>query len=207
MRAPLPMKPSLCASLLVFAVTLQAHAATPPPQAATCVACHGAEGQGNPTLGAPRLAGQQVDYLLTQLRDFKAGRRGYAPRDGHGAQMRAIAANVAEGDQEPLARYFAALGAEPANAPTTSNGEGQALYQHTCAACHGPQGQGFAHLKTPNLRVLDRAYLDRQLQSFSDGLRGSEQHASELAVWMRGIALQLHDDQQRKVLLDYIAGP
>lgn len=207
MKVIRPITSSLCAGMLALGVTFTADAGSLPAQAATCVACHGPVGQGNPALGAPRLAGQQAEYLLTQLRDFKAGRRGYAPSDSHGAQMRAIATTLADADQEPLARYFATLEAEPVKVPTVFSSEGQALYQHTCAACHGPQGEGFAHLKTPNLRVLDRAYLDRQLQSFNDGARGSEQHGSELAVWMRGVALQLHDDQQRKVLLDYIAGP
>ncbi|WP_249746266.1 c-type cytochrome [Pseudomonas entomophila] len=206
MRALQPMTPRLCAGLLALASTFMAHAETAPAQAAACVACHGAQGQGNPALGAPRLAGQQAEYLLTQLRDFKAGRRGYDPRDSHGVQMRAIAATVQEGDQESLARYFAELEGV-AVAPPVPGAPGQALYQGTCAACHGPQGQGFAHLKTPNLRMLDRAYLDRQLLAFSDGTRGSEQHGSELAIWMRGIALQLHDDEQRRVLLDYIANP
>lgn len=199
------MRPRLCAGLLALTATFSALAAPPPPQAATCVACHGSAGQGNPALGAPRLAGQQGDYLLTQLRDFQAGRRGYDPRDSHGAQMRAIAAILTEDDRQALARYFAGLGAATTALPAA--GQGQALYQGTCAACHGPQGQGFAHLKTANLRVLDRAYLERQLQAFSEGTRGSEQHASELAIWMRGIALQLHDEQQREALLDYLTAP
>ncbi|QXI40315.1 c-type cytochrome [Pseudomonas xantholysinigenes] len=197
------MRSRLCAGVLALAASLSTHAAPSPPQAATCVACHGAEGQGNPALGAPRLAGQQAEYLLAQLRDFQAGRRGYDPQDSYGGQMRAIAASLGEGDQQLLAQYFAGLGA-PAT-PMASDGAGHALYQSTCAACHGPQAQGFAHLKTPNLRLLERAYLARQLQAFTDGRRGSEQHASELAIWMRGIALQLRDDGQREALLDHIA--
>ncbi|WP_280080083.1 c-type cytochrome [Pseudomonas mosselii] len=201
------MKQSLYAGLLAMTAAFAAHAETPPTQATTCVACHGAQGQGNPALGAPRLAGQQAEYLLTQLRDFKAGRRGYAAADTHGAQMRAIATTIGDGDQEPLARYFAGLGGTSSTVPAASASQGQALYQGTCGACHGPRAEGFAHLKTPNLRVLDRVYLERQLTAFSDGTRGGEQHGSELAIWMRGIALQLHDEGQRRVLLDYIASP
>ncbi|MBV4504191.1 c-type cytochrome [Pseudomonas sp. BW13M1] len=201
------MKQSLYAGLLAMTAAFAAHAEAIPTQATTCVACHGAQGQGNPALGAPRLAGQQAEYLLTQLRDFKAGRRGYAAADTHGAQMRAIATTIGDGDQEPLARYFAGLGGTSSAASAVSASQGQALYQGTCAACHGPRGEGFAHLKTPNLRVLDRVYLERQLTAFSDGTRGGEQHGSELAIWMRGIALQLHDEGQRQVLIDYIVSP
>ena len=45
---------------------------------ATCQACHGAQGEGNPAGGFPRLAGQTADYLAAQLRNFADGRRASA---------------------------------------------------------------------------------------------------------------------------------
>ena len=57
----------------------------------TCAACHGDEGRGNAALGAPALAGQADWYLLRQLQDFRAGRRGASAADTNGAQMRAMA--------------------------------------------------------------------------------------------------------------------
>lgn len=59
---------------------------------ALCSACHGANGQGNQSLDAPRLAGASPEYLARQFADFKSGRRGAHPDDKLGAQMRAIAA-------------------------------------------------------------------------------------------------------------------
>jgi cytochrome c553 len=56
----------------------------------TCVACHGARGQGNAGLQAPGLAARSDWYLVTQLRNYKAGLRGVDERDAPGAQMRAI---------------------------------------------------------------------------------------------------------------------
>jgi len=56
----------------------------------TCVACHGAKGEGNATLQSPALASRSDWYLATQLRNFKAGLRGADPRDTLGAQMAAI---------------------------------------------------------------------------------------------------------------------
>jgi cytochrome c553 len=56
----------------------------------TCVACHGAKGEGNATLQSPALAARSDWYLVTQLRNFKAGLRGADPRDTLGAQMAAI---------------------------------------------------------------------------------------------------------------------
>ena len=52
-----------------------------------CAACHGANAQGNEALGAPALAGQNDWYLLTQLRNFRAGSRGSHQEDTFGSQM------------------------------------------------------------------------------------------------------------------------
>ena len=52
-----------------------------------CAACHGANAQGNEALGAPALAGQNDWYLLTQLRNFRAGFRGSHQEDTFGSQM------------------------------------------------------------------------------------------------------------------------
>jgi cytochrome c oxidase subunit 2 len=72
---------------------------------ALCSACHGAGGQGNQSLGAPRLAGANPEYLARQFAAFKAGRRGAHPDDKLGAQMRAIAAMLpnAATEQDVLA--------------------------------------------------------------------------------------------------------
>lgn len=59
---------------------------------AICSACHGSNGLGNETLGAPRLAGVEPKYLARQLAAFKSGRRGAQSGDRLGAQMRAISA-------------------------------------------------------------------------------------------------------------------
>src|SRR5258707_14333884 len=40
---------------------------------AVCSACHGAQGEGNPQLNAPKLAGQAGWYLTRPLQDFKPG--------------------------------------------------------------------------------------------------------------------------------------
>ena len=200
------MKPSFHIGALLLAATLHAQAESAPAaaQLKTCAACHGGQGQGNPSLGAPRLAGQQADYLLQQLQGFKDGRRGYDSRDSHGAQMRAVLANLDEADLAPLAEHYAGLNAGPVTAPATPDASGKAAYQGTCAACHGPQGQGYALLKTPNLRILDAAYLERQLSHYAQGLRGADAYADQHGIWMRGIALQIGGDTQRKAIVDYI---
>ncbi|MEM8607344.1 MAG: c-type cytochrome [Myxococcota bacterium] len=55
---------------------------------ATCVQCHGANAGGNIDEYGPPLNNASDWYLLTQLQNFKAGRRGTHPGDVTGAKMR-----------------------------------------------------------------------------------------------------------------------
>jgi cytochrome c553 len=82
-------------------------AALPPPQPApvlqggdpargatlyaTCSACHGVQGEGNPSLSSPSLRHTSDWYLFTQLKNFKQGIRGAHPKDATGALMRPMA--------------------------------------------------------------------------------------------------------------------
>ena len=67
-----------------------------------CVSCHGADLRGQQHI--PRLAGQQRDYLLTQLRGFKAGTR--FDMDGN---MSAAVQRLPDSDAQVLADYLSSL--------------------------------------------------------------------------------------------------
>jgi cytochrome c oxidase subunit 2 len=201
------MKVNISAGLVLLVATLNAWAVEAPAATTlgTCVACHGEQGQGNAALGAPSLAGQHPVYLAQQIRGFKTGSRGYDPKDTYGAQMRTIVANIDEAEIERLALHYSRL--EPLRSQVVVGEQatrGRELYQGTCASCHGPEGEGFAYLKAPNLRILDASYLDRQLTYYVQGLRGSGGHADQLGLWMRGISLQINGDADRKAIIDYI---
>lgn len=56
----------------------------------TCVACHGANGEGMQALNAPALVYSQDWYLLSQLHKFQDKIRGAAPGDVTGMQMSAM---------------------------------------------------------------------------------------------------------------------
>ena len=56
----------------------------------TCANCHGKDGYGI-QMNAPRQAGMSDWYLLSQLKNFKAGLRGHEPHDLDGKQMRMMA--------------------------------------------------------------------------------------------------------------------
>jgi cytochrome c oxidase subunit 2 len=51
---------------------------------------------------------------------------------------------------------------------------GQALYA-TCAACHGPNGEGNVALNAPRLSGHGAWYLERQLKMFKAGVRGTHE--------------------------------
>ena len=77
---------------------------------APCVACHGNRGQGNASLNAPALAGQDAAYLERQLRNFRSGIRGSHKSDTFGAQMRATVATLPDDSAvTKVAAWLAAL--------------------------------------------------------------------------------------------------
>jgi cytochrome c oxidase subunit 2 len=65
---------------------------------ATCGACHGDNGAGNPDLKAPRIAGVDDWYLANELRKFRSGVRGTSPKDTGGRLMRPMARGLAGED-------------------------------------------------------------------------------------------------------------
>lgn len=63
---------------------------------ATCLACHGVNGEGNQAMKAPRLAGVKDWYLVGTLKKFKSGVRGSNPADPEDVMMHAMTATLAD---------------------------------------------------------------------------------------------------------------
>lgn len=148
-----------------------------------CFLCHGANGQGNASIDAPRIAGLSASYLERQLGAFKAGRRGRHPADLTGQEMWPMAAALSDADITAAAAYFAAMPGEPA-APTLTEGDpsrGASLYA-TCAGCHGDQGQGLAALGAPELAGQMDWYLVTQLNGYRNGWRGQSGDPMDLQM-------------------------
>ena len=61
-----------------------------------CAACHGKQAEGMETMAGPRLAGQSDWYMVSQLKKFKAGQRGYDDADHTGRQMKLMVATLAD---------------------------------------------------------------------------------------------------------------
>lgn len=58
---------------------------------AICTPCHGVNGVGRPEIRTPALIGQADWYIVSQLRKFRRGIRGYHEMDIAGMQMRGMA--------------------------------------------------------------------------------------------------------------------
>lgn len=83
--------------------------------AAACFTCHGTDGR---SVGGvpPALAGQSKDYLLQQLKEFKAGRRA-------ATIMHQQAKGYSDAQLEIIANYFAGVTPGPAtSAPAAPGG-------------------------------------------------------------------------------------
>lgn len=172
---------------------------------AVCSACHGARGEGNPAMNAPKLAHQAGWYLVRQLRNFKAGLRGADGRDVYGRQMSPMAATLADDAAiKNVVAYIATLPDAPA--PATVHGDaarGHSLYT-TCAACHGTGGQGVWATNAPRLAGMSDWYLARQLGNFQHGVRGA--HAEDFAgAQMAQLAVALRDERSVNDVVAYAA--
>ncbi|MFQ5551273.1 MAG: c-type cytochrome [Gemmatimonadales bacterium] len=172
----------------------------------TCVACHGANGEGNKALGAPAIAGQSAWYVQRQLQNFRAGARGTASADTYGAQMRAMAMAIgSDADVANIGAFLESLGAtDPGHEGGGDAAAGEGGYA-SCAACHGTAGEGNEIMGAPRLSGLPDWYVVRQLQNFKSGTRGSGT-GDTFGATMMGMAQMLADDAAMWNVAAYIRG-
>ena len=88
--------------------------------------------------------------------------------------------------------------------PAVAAEQGEALYG-SCVACHGADGAGNAAFNAPALAGQDASYLERQLNNFRSGLRGTAA-GDTYGMQMRGMASILSSDQAVSEVSAYIAG-
>ncbi len=167
----------------------------------TCAPCHGAQGQGNPSIEAPAIAGLPQWYVESQLQSFQAGWRGKHAEDIPGLRMRPMAVSLnRDGDIPSVAEFVASLPAPfPPSTLHGNAGAGAAQYEQVCLACHGPDGRGNEVLRSPPIVQLHDWYLVQELQDFRSGARGT--HPDD--TWgqtMRVNSVLLTDQAMRDVI-------
>jgi len=144
-----------------------------------CVQCHGVDGGGMESIGAPAIAGLSDWYVQAQLEKFQNGMRGAHPDDVEGLRMRPMSRTLeTESKLKAVASYVASL---PAVTPDDSlpalghpgDAEKGATQFQTCTACHGTDGTGDPNQKSPSLVRADDWYIFTQLKKFKGGVRGA----------------------------------
>ena len=149
----------------------------------TCAGCHGNDGQGRDYMYAPNLTGQDSDYLVRQLTNFRDGKRGKVD-DAHGFPMVGRATAIPGPDGvKAVVSYIAGL-PKLAAAPVASRAVPAAIADivQSCSTCHGVAGEGNADMQAPALNRLDRSYIAQQLVNFRLGKRGYHADDSQGAV-------------------------
>ncbi len=169
-----------------------------------CSSCHGAGGEGNRALNAPKLNGQSEHYLLRQLSYYRQGIRGHHPSDTLGQQMATMAATIP--DKQTMQDLVAFIGSLPLTRSTTSLAgdidKGAALYV-SCGVCHGLQGEGRFSMRAPRLAGMPDWYLKHQLLNYRSGVRGT--HAQDnFGAQMILMANMLRDEREIDHILAYI---
>jgi cytochrome c553 len=190
--------------LLLIPAGLRAQGDPVPAAVAVCLPCHGpAMDAAPPAPGAPpipKLDGQHIEYLVKQLRAFKAGKR-------KNDLMVPILAKLSSRQFPALAAHFASQPAVPRRVENAQLAErGRVLYEDgnaangipACVGCHLPNAVGAP--RYPRLAGQRQAYVVQQLTNFKSGARTNDR-----AHVMRSIAAKLSDEDMRAVA-EYVAG-
>ncbi len=166
--------------------------------AASCMACHTADGsRGSPA--NPILQGQHPDYIVKQLTEFKAGKR-------KNPIMMGMASTLNEDDMKNVAAFYSSKQAKPGvakNKDTVALGEqiyrgGIAARQvPACAGCHSPNGAGIP-AQYPRVASQHGDYLLAQLTAFSTGARNNSAQMMTIAGKM--------NEREMQAVADYMAG-
>lgn len=178
-----------------------------------CAACHGDSGQGGKKGEYPRLAGLDVEYLMDQLKKFKARKRMNLPMfpytlerelpDEDVVHISAYLASIKldttypvfKDSDDALTRLLAVE--KVLNIPR-SEGDvdaGAKLYKNECASCHG--GKGLGKRGVPMLSGQYTTYLNRQVDKF---IKAERIHDEEMKDPSKDVLNLLKPEEIRDIL-------
>ena len=168
---------------------------------ATCVACHGQD--GNSMVGLwPSLAGQNANYLVRQLQHIKSGKRSIV-------EMAGLLDNFSKEDLSDIAAFYASKNNTIGQVEADKVELGRKLYYSgslekgipACTACHSPKGKGNAPAGYPLLSGQQVDYVTKSLKNYRSGERNND----ESSQMMMAIAYKL-DDVEIDALSSFING-
>ena len=161
----------------------------------TCAGCHSDNGQGGKRGEYPRIAGQRVKYIESQLKNFRARSRVNIPMFPYTQER-----ELSDEDIKDIAAYLSGIVLDTKMPTYTGNEDaltkllmaekvmiiprvegdlanGEKIFQKQCAACHGKTGRGRGMF--PMLVGQYTSYLQRQVDAY---LKGDRPHDEEGAV-------------------------
>ena len=157
-----------------------------------CFLCHGGTGDSSSPL-YPKLAGQNVEYLLKQLRNFKL-------RERDSNDMRKVVADMTEEDFQAVAYFLSQqTPSRGKSAYEEMRAAGEKIYQQgdpekglkPCRECHGDNGAGSATL--PKIAGQHTLYVETQLNLFEERKRTNDN------AQMQDIAKRMTSEEMRAV--------
>ena len=147
-------------------------------KAAVCGACHGLDGN-SVAPQFPKLAGQNAQYIVRQLTDFKSGKR-------QNPIMLGMATPLSTQDMRDVAAYFSSKKSLPGVADQALVERGQTLFREgdpaqgvpACMACHSIDGRGNPGAMYPQLAGQHAQYVEATLKAWHDGTSwGDDAHS------------------------------
>lgn len=162
----------------------------------TCNTCHGDDATKTQLPNYPKLAGQNAEYLLAQMKDFATDKR----TNNMSAVMKATLAaqQVTEEEDKKIAEWLSKL--DPPKVEL-AEGKGRELYTaKLCATCHGPDGNTPIMPLYPKIAGQNAQYLIDQMKAIKDGSRSNGQSAA-----MKAIMANVSEDEI-KVLAEWLSG-
>lgn len=129
------------------------------PLSGKCGGCHGQQGHSADEV-TPSLAGQDAQYLVKTMQNYRDGTRKHA-------EMKSMLAGVKNKDLEHIAAFYTAQ--QPIAAALHKPTAGQ-QWAERCNKCHGPTVDN-PTMATPHLEGQPVAYLVKALKDYREGKR------------------------------------
>ena len=169
-------------------------------KSALCATCHGVDGNSALSMN-PKIAGQNYNYIVKQLQDYKSGARA-------NATMSAMVAALSEQDMMDIAAWFSSQEVILLGADVETLELGERIYRAgvkelsvaACSACHSPTGGGNGPAGFPSLSGQHPEYTLMQLKAFRAGERQNDSSAM-----MRSVVERL-TDAELSALANYVSG-
>jgi len=173
------------------------------PGNTACMECHRLKGGGMPSIGAPRISGQTIQYIEREITEVQKGAR-------YGPVMAGVVQNLSSRDILAVATYYSKVRSPKLRDTETLSPKRvrlgkqiahQGLWKKNipaCVVCHGPNGYGVPPL-FPYIAGQNRTYLMRQLIAYAFLERKDDPQGL-----MRGIARRL-SPQERKSVAEYFS--